>query len=194
MNEHLYRSRDDRMLAGVAGGLAEIWDADPSFVRIGWALLAILTGGVAIVVYIVMAIVVPEEPFGAWASDPSAPPVGPDPVVPGWVPPGPRPIVPDPAAAAAPGAPVWTQAGDARAARRAARAARRASRRDTRDGSAGLIFGGLLVVIGAAFLVREFVPSFDFDVFWPLVLVGLGVVLLAGSLTRGSRTGQERPS
>ena len=34
MNERLYRSREDRMLAGVAGGLAEIWDADPSLVRI----------------------------------------------------------------------------------------------------------------------------------------------------------------
>ncbi len=61
MNGHLFRSRDDRMLAGVAGGLAELWDADPSLVRIVWALLIPLTGGVALVVYIVMAIVVPEE-------------------------------------------------------------------------------------------------------------------------------------
>lgn len=193
MNEHLYRSRDDRMLAGVAGGLAEIWDADPSLVRIGWALLAILTGGVALIVYIVMAIVVPEEPFGGWASDPSAP-VAPDPVVPGWVPPGPRPTEPDPAVAAGTGAPVWTPSADRRAARRAARAARRSSGHDRGNGSAGIVFGGLLVVIGGAFLVREFVPAFDFDVFWPLLLVGLGVVLLVGSLTRGSNTSQERPS
>ena len=53
MNTHLYRSRDDRMLAGVAGGLAELWDADPSLVRILWALLVPLTGGIALVVYIV---------------------------------------------------------------------------------------------------------------------------------------------
>ena len=46
---------------GVAGSLAEMWDVDPSLVRIAWALLAILTGGVAILVYIVMAIVIPEE-------------------------------------------------------------------------------------------------------------------------------------
>src|SRR5512132_4347656 len=61
MSTHLYRSREDRMLAGVAGGLAEMWDADPSLVRIVWALLTIFTGGLAFVVYIVMAIVVPEE-------------------------------------------------------------------------------------------------------------------------------------
>ena len=41
MNDRLYRSRTDRMLAGVAGGLAEMWDADPSLVRIVWALLRV---------------------------------------------------------------------------------------------------------------------------------------------------------
>ncbi len=72
MNNHLYRSRDDRMLAGVAGGLAEMWDADPSLVRIVWALLVVLTGGIALVVYIVMAIVVPEEDDPrVWAGQPN---------------------------------------------------------------------------------------------------------------------------
>jgi phage shock protein C len=60
MSERLYRSREDRMLAGVAGGLAEMWDADPSLVRIAWALLVLFSGGIALLVYIVMAIVVPE--------------------------------------------------------------------------------------------------------------------------------------
>ena len=61
MGYRLYRSRRDRMLAGVAGGLAEMWGADPSLVRIIWALLVVFTGGVALLVYIVMAIVVPEQ-------------------------------------------------------------------------------------------------------------------------------------
>ena len=60
MTDRLFRSRNDRMLAGVAGGLAEMWDADPALIRIVWALLVIFTGGVALLVYIVMAIVVPE--------------------------------------------------------------------------------------------------------------------------------------
>ena len=66
--DRLYRSRDDRMLAGVAGGLAELWDADPSLVRIIWALLVFFTGGIAFLVYIVMAIVVPEGEPGAAAT------------------------------------------------------------------------------------------------------------------------------
>ena len=50
-----------RSVAGVAGGLAEIWDIDPSLLRILWAVLILFTGGVALVVYIVMAVVVPDE-------------------------------------------------------------------------------------------------------------------------------------
>ena len=61
MTDRLYRSRDDRMLAGVAGGLAEMLHTDPSLVRIVWAVLIVLTGGLAFLVYIVMAIVVPDE-------------------------------------------------------------------------------------------------------------------------------------
>ncbi len=66
--DRLYRSRDDRMLAGVAGGLAELWGADPSLVRIIWALLVFFTGGIALLVYIVMAIVVPEGEPGTAAA------------------------------------------------------------------------------------------------------------------------------
>jgi phage shock protein C len=52
------------MLAGVAGGLAEMLHTDPSLVRIVWAVLIVLTGGLAFLVYVVMAIVVPERPAG----------------------------------------------------------------------------------------------------------------------------------
>ena len=74
MRTRLYRSRRDRMLAGVAGGLAEIWGADPALVRIIWALLVILTGGIALLIYIVMAIVIPDEEdvFGTTGVPPAA--------------------------------------------------------------------------------------------------------------------------
>src|SRR6478609_8673851 len=62
--DRLYRSREDRVLAGVAGGVAEMVDADPSLIRVVWAVLIVLTGGLALLVYVVMAIVVPEAPIG----------------------------------------------------------------------------------------------------------------------------------
>jgi phage shock protein PspC (stress-responsive transcriptional regulator) len=58
----LYRSRNDRIIAGVAGGIAESWDLDPSIVRIGWVLLALASFGVFLVIYIVMAFIVPIRP------------------------------------------------------------------------------------------------------------------------------------
>ena len=75
MTDRLYRSRDDRMLTGVAAGVADALDTDPSLVRIVWVVLAFLTGGIAFVVYIVMAIVVPEAPAGLMTGA-SAPPGG----------------------------------------------------------------------------------------------------------------------
>ena len=74
MNRRLYRSDSEKVLGGVAGGVAEYLDADPSIVRVIWAVLALITGGVFFVLYIVMWIVVPlgpESPLPAAAADAS---------------------------------------------------------------------------------------------------------------------------
>ena len=60
MEKRLYRNRSERMIWGVCGGLANYFDMDPTIVRIIFVLLA-LANGVGIVVYIIMAIVVPLE-------------------------------------------------------------------------------------------------------------------------------------
>ncbi|HEY6012685.1 MAG TPA: PspC domain-containing protein [Candidatus Limnocylindrales bacterium] len=177
MAEPLHRSRDDRMLAGVAAGVAETLDADPSLVRIVWALLAILSGGVAILVYIVMAIVVPEAPIEPWRPDVPAPG--------GVVAPGGGPS-PDPSAqpappwGLAPGTPSPGSRSEWRAARRAARRARR--QQGLGSGEAGLIFGVVLILVGALFLVREAIPWFDFHLWWPIGIIGLGALLLVAAL------------
>src|SRR6266542_6490911 len=62
VHERLYRSREDRMLFGVAGGMADWLDMDPAVVRIVWALL-IFAAGMGVLLYIVAAIVIPEEPL-----------------------------------------------------------------------------------------------------------------------------------
>ena len=62
MNRRLYRCRHDRVLAGVAGGVAEYFELDPSLVRILW-FLSIFVGGIGILLYIGMAIIVPLEPL-----------------------------------------------------------------------------------------------------------------------------------
>ena len=50
------------------------------------------------------------------------------------------------------------------------------SRRSDRGG--GLILGLILILIGAYFLAREYLPEVDLDVTWPVVVVAVGVVLV----------------
>lgn len=60
-NFDFYRSRTDRKIAGVCGGLAKHFNIDPAFVRLGWVLLILGTKGLGVLVYIVLVIIVPEE-------------------------------------------------------------------------------------------------------------------------------------
>lgn len=138
MNGRLYRSRTDRMIGGVAAGIADYINADPALVRIGWAILVVITGGVALVAYIVAWIVVPEAPAG------------------------------EPVAGAEPGAALVTEPS-----------------RSTSAGNAGVVVGVGLVLLGVWFLVREYLPDIDWSLLWPLVLVGIGVLILVTSMRRG---------
>jgi len=62
--KRLFRSRKNRMIFGVCGGLGEYLNTDPTIVRILWVILAISSFGIAILLYLIMAIIVPEEPTG----------------------------------------------------------------------------------------------------------------------------------
>ncbi|OGO62470.1 MAG: hypothetical protein A2030_01685 [Chloroflexi bacterium RBG_19FT_COMBO_50_10] len=60
----LYRSRNNRMIAGVCAGLGEFFGIDPTVVRLLFAAGALLGFGSFILIYLVIFIVVPEEPLG----------------------------------------------------------------------------------------------------------------------------------
>jgi phage shock protein C len=62
MSKKLYRSTKDRMLGGVAGGLAEYFEIDSTLVRILFV-ITLFIGGTGIIAYILMWIVVPEVPY-----------------------------------------------------------------------------------------------------------------------------------
>ena len=59
--KRLYRSRTDRRLWGVCGGIGEYFNIDPVIVRLLWILFT-LAGGGGIIAYIIACIIVPEEP------------------------------------------------------------------------------------------------------------------------------------
>ncbi|MGB7980588.1 MAG: PspC domain-containing protein [Candidatus Nanopelagicales bacterium] len=60
----LTRSRSDRMLGGVCGGLARYWNTDPTLLRILTVVLTIFTGGALLIGYLIAWIAIPEGPMG----------------------------------------------------------------------------------------------------------------------------------
>jgi len=72
MQRRLYRSQHDRPLTGVAGGMADYFQVDPTIMRLLWVLLAIFPGGVAVLAYVGMAVVVPVAPAPAPGIEPGA--------------------------------------------------------------------------------------------------------------------------
>ena len=62
MERKLYRSRTDRKLFGVIGGLAKYFNIDATILRIIYVLLSIFVIGCPIIIYLVVAFIIPEEP------------------------------------------------------------------------------------------------------------------------------------
>jgi phage shock protein PspC (stress-responsive transcriptional regulator) len=155
MADRLYRSREDTVIGGVAGGVAEALDVDPSIVRVVWVLLAFLTGGIAALVYLIMLIVVPQAPAGEAASGTGIPPMVSSGVTPA---PSSGPVV-----------------------------ERRAGTRRS-SGGGGLVFGAILILVGAYFLVREYVPAIDLDVVWPVAVIVIGGLLVLTAMRPGGRS------
>lgn len=59
----IYRSRTNRQISGVCGGIAEFFNIDPTIIRLVWALVSIFSAAVpGVLIYFVCALVIPEEP------------------------------------------------------------------------------------------------------------------------------------
>jgi phage shock protein PspC (stress-responsive transcriptional regulator) len=58
--QRLERSRSDRMLAGVSGGLARYFGIHPAFYRVGFVVLGLI-GGAGILIYLAAALIIPDE-------------------------------------------------------------------------------------------------------------------------------------
>lgn len=60
MEKKLYRSKTNRMISGVCGGIAEYFEVDPTLVRLAWVLI-FFAGGSGLLAYIIGAVVIPER-------------------------------------------------------------------------------------------------------------------------------------
>jgi phage shock protein C len=175
----LYRSRD-RQLAGVAGGMAEYLDIDPTVVRILWIVVGLASGGLALLAYFILALVIPQAPY---ATAPGAPT--------GWA------AAEAPAGwstasgasvgwTAPPAAPAWgpegawstePAVGDAAPAPR--------QRAEHRGIGIAAIVGVVLIVVGGIALANVVLPGgVSGAILGPAVVLALGAALLVSSIRR----------
>ena len=169
----LYRSRD-RQLAGVAGGMAEYLDIDPTVIRILWIVIAIASGGLAVLAYFILALVIPPAPYATapgaaagwttagasagWSTAPGA--------ATGWTTP--------------PAAPAWNPEPAVNAATPAP--ARPAERRGI---GAAAIVGVVLIVVGVIALADAVLPGWAGGaILGPTVVLALGAALVVSSVRR----------
>jgi phage shock protein C len=182
----LYRSRD-RQLAGVAGGMAEYLNIDPTVVRVLWILAAILTGGLVLLAYIVLAIITPENPYLAAGPAPVGyPGYGPGAGAAGYGPTGYTQAANPTTASAAgwsapPASPTWSP--DWAAAAAADAQARQQAR--GRGFGAAAIVGTVLIVIGGIALADAALPAWSSAaVLGPAVIIALGAAIVVASVRR----------
>lgn len=60
MEKRLHRSRTEKMIAGVCGGLAEYFGVDPTLIRVLWVLITLLAG-VGVLLYLILWVVMPLD-------------------------------------------------------------------------------------------------------------------------------------
>lgn len=164
MERRLYRSRDDRVLFGVAGGLGEYFDIDSTIVRIIFVVLGIW-GGIGVLLYLIGALVIPEEPVAKEVVD---------------------------VVTADKEKRKTKKAEDAVVEEKPARTQSQEYRGEKRDGYRrnelrGETWAGLIVLLlGLLFLADQFVPNFNFGQLWPLILIVIGLLILMGAFRRNS--------
>ena len=157
MEKRLYRSRTDRLICGVCGGLAKYFDIDPVVVRIITILLA-FPFGVGIPAYIILAIVVPLE--SSQASEP-------------------RDVIKENVAEMKETA---SQLGDDIRSTFARKGGTPEEMTKTRHRSLNVL-GIILIIIGILFLVASFnfFGWFSWRYLWPFILVAIGLLIIFGS-------------
>jgi phage shock protein C len=139
-NEHdtqtkrLYRSRKNKIIAGVCGGFAEYLNIDPVLVRIAWVALTFL-GGSGLLIYIAAIIIIPEN---------------------------------------------TSQVVD--------------TEQPSKKSDSGLFWGSLLIIAGAALLLKQFGFFYYFNIWhwpwktiWSLVLIIVGILMLYNFTSLGSK-------
>lgn len=140
----LYRSCKDRMLGGVAGGLAEYFEVDSTLIRLLFILL--LFSGIGIFAYIFAWIIVPEDPKCKSGKKPAE---------------------------------EMKEKADTIAQEIKGNLFTRGKDEKEHSDSVKIVFGVIILALGALLLVQNIVGINIWNLFWPLLLVVIGLFIIA---------------
>jgi phage shock protein C len=171
MHKKLFRSAREKMLGGVAGGLAEYFDIDPTIVRLIFV-LSIFVGGAGIIAYIIMWIVVPQGPYAPYNMNTNIPPQNQEPAT-------------------------GTDSNSSTGGNTSAES-ETAPKTDTpphpnpdysqshknRHEKSGITFGIVLVIFGIFLLANNMIDRLHFHDIFPVALIVLGIGLLINAIKK----------
>lgn len=176
--KQIVRSRSNRVILGVAGGLAEYFDIDATIIRLIFVVIGLVQPAI-IFAYFIGALVIPERPAYPPASRSTID------------------VKPNQSAAASDHAPTDSEIdreleemarNSAAAAGAASHAGDGTNDRPVQTGAdrnrTNLILGAGLAALGGILLFREFIPWFDLSRFWPVLVIALGGLIVWRSLDR----------
>lgn len=144
VQKKLTRSKKDKIIAGVCGGLGEYFEVDPTIIRLVFVILTIW-GGVGVIIYIIAFFVLPESAEEKAVKNEK--------------------LEEKVEKVAYDIKKNWDQR-------------KNAIRRDE-------WFGVILILLGLLFFINNFMPKFDVGKFWPLLIIIIGFVMVAGIARKG---------
>ncbi len=150
MNRKLYRSRNDRMIAGVCGGLAEYFNVDSTFIRLA-VLFIFLFQGVGLIAYLIAWVVMSEEPVRDGRNMPDDYYIEER---------------------------TTSSKEDENYKEESGREEYKSS--SSKDNRRRKLFAVILIIVGSIFLLDIWIPDLYWERYWPLILVAAGFLLLKG--------------
>lgn len=151
MSKKLYRSRNDRMIAGVCGGLADYFNVDSTFIRLA-VLFIFLFQGIGLIAYLIAWVVISEEPVDQGRK------------------------MPDDYYLEERN----KSDKDEDFQEDYEREEEKDKNSSSRDNRRRKLFAVILIIVGSIFLLDIWIPDLYWERYWPLILIAAGFLLLKG--------------
>ena len=168
MSKKLYRSRDDRMIAGVCGGLADYFNVDSSLIRLA-VLFVFLFQGVGLIAYIIAWLIMSEEPVKTEYRMPDDY------------------YIEDQQNAENTNQDQSSESAEQRNEEYEARKKKEKEyyqqyqdQNSESSNNRRKLFAVIMIIVGSIFMVDIWIPNLYWEKYWPIILIAAGILILKG--------------